>query len=252
MSKSFPNRLTFFNFCRVYENTFDRIPLSAISYEWFLYNVSQSKKVLFTFSKRVIDIIGSLLLGTVFCILLPFIILAIKLEDKGKIFITQERYGQYKKKIRVYKLRTMTENRSASSTWTSEDAKQGNKVTTVGAFLRQTSLDEVPQVWNILKGEMSLIGPRNDILGLAKRSSNEIPFYAIRYFVKPGISGWAQTHQMYQAGNISPQSIEETRMRLAYDLYYVKNSSFLLDMEIALRTVKTLLSRFGINIQLFR
>jgi lipopolysaccharide/colanic/teichoic acid biosynthesis glycosyltransferase len=114
------------------------------------------------------------------------------------------------------------------------------------------SIDELPQCVNILKGEMSLIGPRNDIVGLNQRLSSEIPYYNIRNFVKPGVTGWAQTHQHYMGDNISPQSLEESRIRLAYDLYYVKNRSLMLDIEIALRTLKTVLSRFGITIRLRR
>jgi UDP-GalNAc:undecaprenyl-phosphate GalNAc-1-phosphate transferase len=100
-----------------------------------------------------------------------------------------------------------------------------------------------------LKGDMSLIGPRNDIVGLGNRLADEIPYYKIRNFVKPGVTGWAQTNQHYMANNISPQSIEESRVRLAYDLYYVKNRSIGLDVAIALKTVKTVLSRFGITIK---
>jgi lipopolysaccharide/colanic/teichoic acid biosynthesis glycosyltransferase len=144
----------------------------------------------------------------------------------------------------------MTENRSYSATWTNEDAKEGNRVTKVGAVLRKLSIDEFPQVWTILKGDMSLIGPRNDIKGLGDRLAAEIPYYNIRNFVKPGVTGWAQTHQHYMGDNISPQSLEESKERLSYDLYYVKNRSFLLDMEVALRTIKTLLSRFGMTIRL--
>jgi lipopolysaccharide/colanic/teichoic acid biosynthesis glycosyltransferase len=127
--------------------------------------------------------------------------------------------------------------------------ESNNKVTRVGAFLRKTSLDELPQIINILRGEMSLIGPRNDIAGLGVRLANEIPYYNIRYIIKPGITGWAQTHQMYSPGNISPQSVEETKMRLAYDLFYVKNRSLLLDIAIAFRTFSTLIGRFGSIIQ---
>lgn len=167
-------------------------------------------------------------------------------------FITQERIGRYNKLVTVYKIRTMTENRSASATWTGEDAKEGNRITRVGALLRKLSVDELPQVWTILKGDMSLIGPRNDIRGLGERLASEIPYYNIRNFVKPGVTGWAQTHQHYMEGNISPQSLEESKVRLAYDVYYVKNRSMFLDVEIALRTFKTLLSRFGISIKLPR
>jgi lipopolysaccharide/colanic/teichoic acid biosynthesis glycosyltransferase len=143
----------------------------------------------------------------------------------------------------------MTQNDASSATWIKEGEKK-NTVTRVGTILRKMSIDELPQCVNILKGEMSLIGPRNDIMGLGERLAREIPYYNIRNFVKPGVTGWAQTHQHYMADNISPQSLEESRVRLAYDLYYVKNRSLMLDAEIALRTIKTVLSRFGITIRL--
>lgn len=245
-------KLTLLDFYKVYEETFDRVPLTALDYNWFISNVSQSKKVIYDFLKRVIDIVGSIILGIILLLILPFIYLVIRLEGKGDLFIVQERLGQYGQRVLVYKIRTMTENRSSSATWTVEDKKEGNKITRVGAILRKLSLDELPQVLNILKGEMSLIGPRNDIKGLGERSAEAIPYYNIRNFVKPGVTGWAQTHQYYQLGNISPQSMEETKTRLSYDLFYVKNRSLMLDLDIALRTFKTLLSRFGIVIRLRR
>ncbi len=241
-------KFTFLDFFQVYEDTFDRVPLSALRYDWFLTHVSQSKSLIYDVIKRGIDIVGSIILGFFFILLLPFIYIAMKLEGKGDLFIAQERLGQYNQPMNIYKLRTMTKNFSGSSTWTKEDSVLDNVVTKVGAFLRKTSLDEVPQVWSILLGDMSLIGPRNDIAGLGERLANEIPYYKIRYFVKPGVTGWAQTNQQYQNGNISPQSLEESRVRLSYDLYYVKNRSVWLDIAIALKTMKTLLSRFGIQI----
>lgn len=244
--------LTFLDFYKVYETTFDRVPLSALNYEWFITNVSQSKSLVYDFTKRLIDIVGSLILGLGFILLLPFIYIAIRLEDRGEIFITQERIGRFNKPVMVYKIRTMTANRSASATWTKEDANDGVRVTKVGAVLRKLSIDELPQIWTILKGEMSLIGPRNDIKGLGERLAAEIPYYNIRNSVKPGVTGWAQTHQHYTADNISPQSMEESKVRLAYDLYYVKNRSLVLDIDVALRTFKTLLSRFGVTIKLPR
>lgn len=244
--------LTFLDFYKVYEDTFDKVPLSALRYEWFIAHVSQSKSLVYDTLKRTVDIVGSILLGLGFLLILPFIYVAMRIEGDGPLFISQERIGQSNKPVTVYKIRTMTENRSASATWTTEDAKEGNRVTKVGAVLRKLSIDEIPQVWTILKGEMSLIGPRNDIKGLGERLSAEIPYYNIRNFVKPGVTGWAQTHQHYMGDNISPQSLEESKERLSYDLYYVKNRSFLLDMEVALRTVKTVLSRFGVTIRLPR
>lgn len=242
---------TFLDFYKVYEDTFDRVPLSALRYDWFISHVSQSKSIIYDFSKRVVDIVGALFIGVILILLLPFIYLAKRIEGKGDaVFMKQKRIGQRNKLMEVLKIQTMTVNDAASATWTEEDKKQGNQITKVGAVLRKTSIDELPQVWNILKGEMSLIGPRNDIEGLGHRLAEQIPYYNIRNFVKPGVSGWAQTHQHYKGGNISPQSLEESRVRLAYDLYYVKNRSLMLDIEIALRTIKTLLSRFGITVRL--
>jgi len=245
--------LTFLDFNQVYEDTFDRVPLSALRYEWFITHVSQTKSLTYDVAKRLIDVVGCVLLGAVFMLLLPFIYLATRLEgDRGPLFIAQERIGQRNQPVTVYKIRTMTENRTASATWTDEDAAQGNQVTKVGNVLRKLSIDEIPQVWTILKGDMSLIGPRNDIKGLGERLAAEIPYYNVRNFVKPGVTGWAQTHQHYMADNISPQSLQESKDRLSYDLYYVKNRSLLLDVAIALRTLKTVLSRFGMTIRLPR
>lgn len=240
-------QFTFIDFYKVYEDTFDRVPLSALRYDWFITHVSQSKSLVYDFVKRSIDIVGSLVLGSLFLLALPVIYAAIKIEGKQeKVFMKQQRLGQFNQPVEVVKLQTMTVNDATSSTWTPEDAAQGNQITKVGEVLRKLSLDEVPQIWNILKGEMSLIGPRNDIVGLGARLAEEIPYYNIRNFVKPGVSGWAQTHQQYMGDNISPQSIEESRERLAYDLYYIKNRSFMLDLEITLRTIKTVLSRFRV------
>lgn len=242
----------FLDFYKVYEDTFDRVPLSALRYDWFITHVSQSKSLVYDFCKRTIDILGSLILLVGLAIIYPFIYLATRLEGNSRVFMTQDRVGQFNQPIRVYKIQTMTTNDASSATWTSEDQKKGNRVTKVGAFLRKASIDEWPQAVNILKGEMSLIGPRNDIAGLGSRLAEEIPYYNLRNFVKPGVTGWAQTHQQYEGDNISPQSIEESRVRLAYDLFYIKNRSLFLDIEIALRTLKTLLSRFGITIRFKR
>ena len=246
-------QFTFLDFYKVYEDTFDRVPLSALRYDWFITHVSQSRSLVYDFTKRVIDVVGSVGIGFFLLVALPFIYLAKRIEGRGTtLFMWQKRIGQYNQPVEVLKLQTMTTNDAASATWTDEDAKKGNEITKVGNVLRKLSIDEMPQVWNIFKGEMSLIGPRNDIEGLGNRLAEQIPYYNIRNFVKPGVSGWAQTHQHYMGDNISPQSLEESRVRLAYDLYYVKNRSLLLDIEIALRTIKTLLSRFGINVKLPR
>jgi len=121
--------------------------------------------------------------------------------------------------------------------WLSENTL---KVTRVGYFLRKSRIDELPQLINVIRGDISLIGPRPDIVGLGERLVNEIPYYMTRYAVLPGLSGWAQIEQRKP-----PQSLSETELRFSYDLFYVKNRSLLLDIRIALRTIKTLLSRTG-------
>ena len=115
-----------------------------------------------------------------------------------------------------------------------------NRITRVGKFIRASRIDELPQLWSVVRGDMSLIGPRPDINDLGVKLSEEIPYYKIRNLVAPGLSGWAQIRQ-----ELPPQSLEETKIRLAYDFYYVKRRSITLDLKIALQTIKTLLMRVG-------
>lgn len=221
---------------KVYESIFDRIPLSIIGYSWFLENISSKTHIVYDTLKRLMDIVVAILFGIITLIFYPFIVVAILIEDGGKVFIFQERVGQGGRRFKLVKFRSMTRNEDRGG-WVGET---DNRVTRVGAFLRKTRLDEFPQLWNVLRGDMSLIGPRPDIIGNFEKLSEEVPYYTIRNVVKPGLSGWAQTHQ-----DVVPQSIEETKERLAYDLFYIKNRSFILDIKIGLQTIKTLLSRVG-------
>lgn len=222
----------------MYEEVFDRIPLSRLEYAWFNKNIASADPVLYVFAKRCIDIIGGLVMGLLTIIATPFVALALQIEYPGSVFIVQTRIGRHGTRIRTYKFRSMRfGDRSA---WKGEDE---NKVTHVGSFLRKISLDEFPQFINVLKGEMSLIGPRNDVEILGNRLAEAIPYYMMRYSVPPGITGWAQINQQYEPGNASPQSIEETKVRLAYDFYYLKHRSLGLDIVIALKTIKRMFFR---------
>ncbi len=228
----------FLDFYRVYEEVFDRVPLSLLRYEWFLKNASRRGPGAYALAKRLIDLVGGALMAVITVLITPVVALALQLEYPGPVFIVQNRIGVRGARIRTYKFRSMRfGDRSA---WQGEDE---NKVTRVGSFLRKTSLDEFPQCINILRGEISLIGPRNDLEALAVRLAEEIPYYNVRYGVKPGITGWAQINQRYESGNISPQSVEETKVRLAYDFYYIKHRSLSLDLVIALKTLKRMLFR---------
>jgi lipopolysaccharide/colanic/teichoic acid biosynthesis glycosyltransferase len=233
-------RYQFVPFSDMYEEVFDRIPLSLLQHAWFLENVSPATPPLYAFGKRVVDLIGGALMGAVTVVAMPFVWIANAIESPGPLFIAQERIGQGGISVRALKFRSMTKNNAASGTWLGEE---DNRVTKVGSFLRRTSLDEFPQFMSVLRGELSLIGPRNDTAGLAARLAAAIPYYNARYLVKPGITGWAQINQQYEQNNISPQSIEETKTRLAYDFYYLKHRSFGLDLVIALKTVKRMLFR---------
>ena len=232
-------RYQFVDFYEMYEEVFDRVPLSLLQYEWFSKNISSEASQFYAAGKRIIDLIGGLAMGLITLIAIPFVYIALRIEGPGPLFITQERLGKNGFHIQTYKFRSM--RFSDAGVWKGEGKE--NYVTRVGSFLRISSLDEFPQCINILRGELSLIGPRNDILALGNRLADAIPYYSIRYIVKPGITGWAQINQQYEQGNISPQSIEETKTRLAYDFYYIKNRSFALDIVIALKTVKRMLFR---------
>lgn len=227
----------YIDFTDLYEDVFKRIPLSSLTHEWFLQNISMSEKKIYDTIKRLMDIVLSLILAVPFVLVYPFTVLAIKLEDGGDVFISQERVGERGQTITVQKFRTMTGNQNG--VWIAESPL---RVTKVGSFLRKSRIDELPQIFSILVGESSLIGPRADLTGLRDRLIQEIPYYEARYVVKPGLSGWAQTTQE----GLPPQSVDETKLRLSYDFYYIKHRSIWLDVVIALKTIRTLSMRVGV------
>lgn len=228
---------TCIEFVKLYEEIFRRIPLSSLNYQWFLQNISMARKGIYDIIKRLMDLVISAALSIPFFLLYPFVALAIKLEDKGEILITQTRLGENGKLINLLKFRSMTGNEDGN--WVNEGTL---KVTKVGMFLRKSRIDELPQLLAVLRGDMSLIGPRPDLRGLGTRLAEEIPYYEVRQIVKPGLSGWAQITQE----GAPPQSVDETKLRLSYDFYYIKNRSAWLDLIIALKTIKTLLMRVGV------
>lgn len=221
----------------VYESVFDRIHPISHNPEVFLGYAALHSGV-YALCKRALDISIAL---PMLILSMPFILfgyIGIKLQDGGKFLFIHERIGKYGKIIRIYKMRTM--QRADSGVWV-KDATNTNKVTPFGHFLRKTRIDELPQLWNVVRGDMSLIGPRPDIVDLGRKLAGEIEWYDMRLIVPPGLSGWAQT-QMHTP----PQSVEESKNRLMYDLYYIKHRSLFLDILIGLRTIKTLLSREGV------
>ena len=215
----------------VYEALFQCVPHSLFNYHWYINRINPHEKFAYQIMKRFTDFFTALIGIIVSLPFYPLIALAIKLEDSGPVFIKQTRIGKNIKEFTSYKFRTM--RRNEDGVWLAES---DNQVTKVGKLLRRTRLDELPQLFSVLVGRMSLIGPRPDMAGLEKRLSKEIAYYRLRSLIKPGLSGWAVIKQAY-----IPQSVEETKYRLGYDLYYIKNQSTALDLKILLQTIKAVI-----------
>ena len=231
-------KITFFDFYKVYEATFDRLPLSVLHYEWFITHISQARDLVYDAFKRGVDIVGAALLSVPALIIFPFVALAIKLEDRGPLFYTSERIGQYNARIKIYKLRTK------NGADTGNAALKSRLVDTkVGKILRKTRIDELPQLINVLRGDLSFIGPRPEMPALAEVYAKEIPYYNTRHLIKPGLSGWAQIKEYnVPRGGVD---VERTQTKLSYDLWYLQHRSLLLDIQIVFKTFCTLFLRSG-------
>lgn len=219
----------------VYEDVFDMVPLSLINQEWVFRYVSTTRK--YELAKRILDVIISLPLFILSFIVYPFIWLAIIIEDGGPLFFVHNRIGKFGKVIPIYKFRSM-ENKPT------KEVSETKKISVVGGFLRKTRLDELPQLWNVIRGDISLIGPRPEAPSLVEEYTKKIPFYNIRHIVRPGLSGWAQVHQ-HNAPKFGID-IQQTSTKLAYDMYYLEHGNILLDVAIILKTIKVLLSKSGV------
>lgn len=232
------SKVVFVDMHKIYENIFNRVPLSLLRYNWFLENVSSAPRGWYDALKRLMDFLLALVGGIISLVFYPFIILAIKLQDGGPILYKQQRVGQNNKRITMYKFRSMTGTDEGS-----EVLQSRHRVTPVGELLRKTRLDEIPQLWNVLRGDLSLIGPRPELPALVEEYVKAIPYYNVRHLLKPGLSGWAQIYHENHPHHGT--AVRETKEKLSYDLYYIKNRSLLLDVKIVLRTIKTVFSRAG-------
>lgn len=220
-------------FVDFYETILNKVPLGELREEWFLENITRRHRG-YNALKRAIDIVAGFCVGIIFVVLWPFTYCATKCTSQGPFIFSQVRVGKNGKTFVLYKIRTMRHD--PNHRWPTED---DNRITRVGKFLRATHIDELPQAWNILRGDISLIGPRPDFIDFFKTLEEQIPYYAIRTLVKPGVTGWAQTNYPITA------SLEETRVRLSYDLYYLKHYSLALDTLITLKTLKTTFTAAG-------
>ncbi len=218
----------------LYEELFDRVALPLLDARWFVDADSRTPTHLYDLFKRAADIVLSAL---ALIALSPLVLLiALILMPSGSPFIFQERIGKRNRTIRIIKFRTMLFDDGEDP-----EKKKLNRITRFGAFLRKTQIDEVPQFWNVLAGDLSLIGPRPEIPRFVTEYSRAIPYYEARHRIQPGISGWAQVK------HASPPKlkldVDATRNKLSYDLYYFKHRSLLLDAIVTLQTIKILLAR---------
>jgi exopolysaccharide biosynthesis polyprenyl glycosylphosphotransferase len=195
-----------------------------------------AKHYFYGFFKRLLDIVAVIVLSPLALPLSVLVGLAVRLESKGPAIFRQTRVGVFGRAFVMLKFRSMTTDDDAPAQFAK---RQDPRVTRVGRVIRKYRLDEIPQLWNVLKGDMSLIGPRPEQVPMVDQFSHSIPYYPYRHLVRPGLSGWAQVQQGYVGTH------EETVTKLSYDLYYVKHCSFALDFLIALKTLRTLLTGYG-------
>jgi lipopolysaccharide/colanic/teichoic acid biosynthesis glycosyltransferase len=188
--------------------------------------------------KRFLDILGGLVGLIIFFIFFPFAALAILIDSGLPIFYSQPRLGQGGRIFNIYKFRTMRQDAEADGK-ARPTMENDPRVTRVGDFLRKVRLDELPQFLNILRGEMSLVGPRAERPELVQSFQRQVPFYRARLLAKPGLTGWAQINYGYVA------TVRDTEVKIEYDLYYIKHRSLPMDITIVLRTIGTVLSRSG-------
>ena len=219
-----------------YEETFQKVPTEKIEKNEIIDYINNNNKFIFNFEKRIMDIVLSSFLIVILSPIFIIIGLIIKLTSKGPVLIKQKRVGKNDEIFTLYKFRSMIalskdgEAQTNGAIWTKNNKKDA-RITTVGLFLRETHLDEIPQLVNIIKGDISLVGPRPERPEFTKILNKEMLYYDLRHSTKPGLTGWAQVNYKYGA------SIEDTKEKLKYDFYYIKNRNIFFDILIILKTL---------------
>ncbi|MBT6691334.1 sugar transferase [Candidatus Parcubacteria bacterium] len=224
-------KIQYFNLTDFYEKLTGKVPVTSLERNWFLENFTQKNEQWFAIVKRVIDIFFASLFGLISLLFIPIIAILIKTGSKGPLIYKQKRVGLNGKIFTVYKFRSMVQDAEKSGAqWAS---KNDARVTGIGKFIRKARIDEIPQFWNIVKGNMSFVGPRPERPEFVDQLKEKISFYNERHLVKPGLSGWAQINFPYGS------SVEDALEKLQYDLFYIKNRSIALDISIILKTINT-------------
>jgi len=224
----------------LYEEMTGRVPIHHLESDWVIRSFVDEARVsgMYLLVKRLIDILGGLVGLAIFIVIFPFTALATLLDSGFPIFYSQIRSGRGGGVFKIYKFRTMRQDAEADGQARLAE-KNDPRVTIVGNFLRRTRLDEFPQFWNVLRGEVSLVGPRAERPELVDEFQKQIPFYRARLLVKPGLTGWAQINYGYVS------TVGDTAVKLEYDLFYIKHRTIGMDLTIILRTIGTMLSGKG-------
>ncbi|WNH11651.1 sugar transferase [Thalassobellus suaedae] len=222
-------------YAQVYEDMTYRVPVQFVGkdfYKYFPFSRSNQNKM-YLFFHRFFDVLISVT-GILFSVfIIPFVMLGNLIGNRGPLFYSQERIGKNGNLFKIVKFRTMVKNAEKDgAVWAK---KNDVRITPFGKFLRNSRLDEVPQFLNILKGDMSLIGPRPERPYFVRELSQTLPFYETRHIIKPGLTGWAQVNTRYGS------SIDDSLLKLQYDLYYIKHRSFFLDINILIKTISTMI-----------
>jgi sugar transferase (PEP-CTERM system associated) len=233
------NGLMVYDLADFYERLWLKIPVYYLRDGWFVF--SQGFQLqhfpLGLQLKRILDVIFALLLVILTSPLMLLLLILVRLESRGSAIYRQIRAGENEKPFTILKFRTMRDDAEKNGAqWA---VQNDNRITSVGNFLRTTRLDELPQLFNVLRGDMSFVGPRPERPEFNRNLEKEIPYFSLRHLVKPGITGWAQVNYRYGA------SIEDAKQKLQYDLYYIKNYSLWLDLIIVLRTIRVVLGAKG-------
>lgn len=221
-----------------YERVTGKLLIESINPSWLIFSSGFRVTAMNRLLKRLLDIICALAGGLIVLPFLPFIALAVRLDSPGPVIFRQERVGEREKPFNLYKFRTMRADaeKGTGAVWAQKDDP---RVTRFGRFLRKSRIDEIPQLFNVLMGDMSLVGPRPERPEFVEQLTKVIPYYSERHFVKPGVTGWAQVRYPYGA------SVDDAVEKLRYDLYYIKNLSVAFDLMIILETVKVVLFQRG-------
>ena len=224
----------------LYEEMTGRVPVHHLESDWIIRSFVDGLHVsgFYELAKRILDILGAMVGILIFVITCPFLALAVLIDTGLPVFYSQPRLGKGGLIFKIYKFRTMRQDAEADGE-AKTTLENDPRVTRVGGFLRRTRLDELPQFWNVLRGEMSLVGPRAERPELVAEYQKQVPFYRARLLVKPGLTGWAQINYGYVA------SVTETAVKIEYDLYYIKHRTLGMDLQIILRTIGTVLRRTG-------